>query len=327
MLTGKELILATKPYAKEIRSKSWLVTLSTLFLLLGTLLGTLFAPNIFLKVACSIAAGLLTSRMFVIYHDYLHHAILNKSPLAKVIMTIFGIYSLAPTSIWKRSHDYHHKHNSKLFSASIGSYPILTKKKYESLSGSQKKAYLFTRHPFTIFFGYFSMFLIGMCYRSFKSSPGRHIDSLIAMIVHATAAVLVFWFGGWVALLLTIVIPFFIPGILGAYLFYAQHNFPGVTFSDNNTWDYEKAAMQSSSFMVMNPFMAWVTANIGYHHIHHLNSRVPFYRLPEVMKAIPELQKAKTTSFKFSDIKACLKLKVWDPERGEMVSLDRANMG
>ena len=69
----------------------------------------------------------------------------------------------------------------------------------------------------------------------------------------------------------------------------------------------------------MNPFWRWVTANIGYHHIHHLNSRIPFYRLPEAMKAIPELQSARVTTLNPSDIVACLRLKVWDPEENRMI--------
>ncbi len=79
--------------------------------------------------------------------------------------------------------------------------------------------------------------------------------------------------------------------------------------------------MESSSFMMMNPVMRWFTANIGYHHIHHLNARIPFYRLPEVMKAIPELQQVKKTSLSPKDIIACLKLKVWDAVEGKMVGL------
>jgi len=71
----------------------------------------------------------------------------------------------------------------------------------------------------------------------------------------------------------------------------------------------------------MNPIMHWFTANIGYHHIHHLNAKIPFYRLPEVMKHFPELQAARTTSLHPRDIIACLKLKVWDQELGRMVSL------
>lgn len=321
LLIGKDLILATKPYASENRAKSWLYAGSTFALLALSLFGTWFSNYFLLKLFCSVAAGLLSSRMFVIYHDYLHHAILNKSFLAKIIMTIFGIYTLAPTSIWKRSHDYHHKHNSKLYSASIGSYPIMTKKKFLAMTAGQRRGYLATRSPLTILLGYFSMFFIGMCYNSFKASPKKHIDSLIAMVVHVAATIVVFWFGGWQAWVLTIFIPFFIPGCLGAYLFYAQHNFPTASFAENKDWSYETAAMQSSSFLVMSPFMNWVTANIGYHHIHHLNSRVPFYRLPEVMEAIPQLQKAKTTTLGFKDVIACMKLKVWDPERDRLISL------
>lgn len=73
--------------------------------------------------------------------------------------------------------------------------------------------------------------------------------------------------------------------------------------------------------MKMNPVMQWFTANIGFHHIHHLNARIPFYRLPEVMKAIPELQNVKRTSLSPKDILACFKLKVWDSVEGKMVGL------
>jgi omega-6 fatty acid desaturase (delta-12 desaturase) len=327
--TGKDLILATKPYAQEVRGKSWLYMLSTLLLLVGSLIGTLFMPfheshpvvYYILRISCSILAGIFTIRMFVIYHDFLHHAILHKSFLATVLMTIFGIYMMAPTSIWKRSHDYHHKHNSKLYSASIGSYPIATKGKFLQMTPRQQRAYLATRHPLTILMGYFSMFMIGMSWKSFKSAPRKHPDSLIALVIHVVASVLVFYFCGWQGWLLSIIIPYLIPCTLGAYLFYAQHNFPTVTFSDNKEWKYEKAALESSSYMKMSKLGEWITANIGYHHIHHLNSRIPFYRLPEVMKAFPELQKAKVTTLRFSDIRKCLSLKLWDPERGQMIPL------
>ena len=86
--------------------------------------------------------------------------------------------------------------------------------------------------------------------------------------------------------------------------------------------EYETAAMESSSYMKMNKMMAWFTANIGYHHIHHLNSRIPFYRLPEIMKELPELQNAKITSLSPKEIIACLRLKVWDPEKNKMVGLN-----
>src|SRR5690606_33419025 len=140
--SGKELILATKAFAKEDRKRSWAAMLSTLFLLLALMGTALFAPWLWVKIAAGILQGLVIVRFFVIYHDYLHHTILQKSAFANAIMTAFGIYILAPKSIWKRSHDYHHNHNSKLFSASIGSYPVATRKKFESMSKGERRVYL-----------------------------------------------------------------------------------------------------------------------------------------------------------------------------------------
>jgi omega-6 fatty acid desaturase (delta-12 desaturase) len=321
MRTGKDLILATKPFATEIRWKSWYFTLSTLFLLFLFTMGAFrdFHPAI--RVGCSIMTGFLLSRMFVIYHDYSHHAILYKSFPARILFSLFGLYMLAPVSIWKRSHDYHHSNNSKLFSASIGSYPIFTKQKFLSATKSERKEYLAVRHPLNMLFGYFTLFSYGMCILSFASSPRRHYDSLIALIMHVTYSVAVIYFFGWITWLLAIVIPFFIACGFGAYLFYAQHNFPGATFKNNIEWSYEHAAMESSSYMKMNPFWQWVTANIGFHHIHHMNAKIPFYRLPEAMKAVPELQEAKITTLWPSDIIKCLRLKVWDPDKNQLVPL------
>lgn len=319
MLCGKELILATKPFAKEIRSKSWLHTLSTLVLLGLALAGTVVAPWLALQIGLSVLAGLLLIRMFVIYHDHQHHTILTKSPLANSIMTVFGIYMLAPTSIWKRSHDHHHKHNSKLFSASIGSFPIATKQKYKSMSAKERFGYLAIRHPLTIGLGYFSMFIIGMCINSFLSSPRKHVDALVALLIHIAAAVCLIIFAGWQVWFFLFFLPFLIAFALGAYLFYAQHNFPGVTFACNSEWAYDKAALESSSYMQMNPVMAYFTGNIGYHHIHHLNAKIPFYRLPEVMKHFPELQQCKKTSLMPREIFACLRLKVWCQDTGSMI--------
>lgn len=124
-------------------------------------------------------------------------------------------------------------------------------------------------------------------------------------------------------LLLLIVLPFLLACALGGYLFNAQHTFPGVSFKGDIEWSYDHAALESSSHMVMSPFWRWVTANIGYHHIHHLNARIPFYRLPEAMQQIPELQAAKTTTLAPTDIIRCLRLKVWDPDGNEMIPLDR----
>jgi omega-6 fatty acid desaturase (delta-12 desaturase) len=322
MLQGKELILATKSFAKEIRWKSWFHTLVGFALLIGSIAGTYLIPTIWGKLLSSIFAAAMLSRVFIIFHDYQHHSILQKSIPANILFTLFGIYMITPPSIWKRSHDHHHNHNAKLFSASIGSFPIMTKQKFKEASKSERFEYLAVRHPLNMFFAYFTTFMYGMCIQSFISSPRRHWDSLVVLILHYSIAIFLFVHFGWLTWFLSFFLPFFLSHMLGSYLFYAQHNFPGAVYRNNVDWNYSNAALESSSYMKMSPIWNWITANIGYHHIHHLNSRIPFYRLPEAMASIPELQTATKTTLNPSDIIKCLKLKVWDPEKNRMVGFD-----
>jgi len=321
MRTGKELILATKPFAVDSTVRSWWSVLSTGLLLLAALAGTIWSFHLTGKIVCSVLSGMLVLRFFVIYHDQQHHAILPHSRIAEIMMRIFGIFALSPSSIWRSSHNYHHKHNSKLRSAHIGSFPIMTKAHYLKASKSMRFRYLFMRHPLTILFGYVFVFLHGMCVYPFVTKPREHYDCLIAFVAHVVIGVAITYLFGWTALLLAQVLPCFIAHGIGTYLFYAQHNFTSVSFSDKAGWTYEKAALESSSYMATGPVMAWFTANIGFHHVHHLNARIPFYRLPEMMAAIPELRAPKCTSLHPMEIIRCLRLKVWDVEAQRMVGL------
>ncbi|HEV2456468.1 MAG TPA: fatty acid desaturase, partial [Verrucomicrobiae bacterium] len=286
----------TKPYAQDSSLKSWWYILSTTFFLAAALAGTFPGLPLICRVASSVLAGLLMVRLFVIYHDQQHHAILPKSRLAAAFMRVFGICVLIPNAVWRSSHDYHHSHNCKLRSAHIGSFPIMTREQYRQTSRGGRFLYLLMRHPATILFGYVSVFLLGMVIIPFFKSPRKNFDSVPAFLLHATVATLLVVYCGWLGLALTLVLPFLIAGALGAYLFYAQHNFPGVILKDNRGWTFEGAALESSSYLKTNPIMAWFTANIGYHHIHHINHRVPFYRLPELYRDIPEFREAKATS-------------------------------
>ena len=118
---------------------------------------------------------------------------------------------------------------------------------------------------------------------------------------------------------------FFMPAMIscciGSYLFYVQHNYPGVVHYQYENWSYFKAAMASSGYIKMNIVMEWFTANIGYHHIHHLNAAIPFYKLPKAYHSIPELKIKKDTTLHPFDILKCLKLKVWDPESNKMIGV------
>lgn len=322
MRTSKELLLASKSYTCENRFKSWFETIITLLLagLFFLTAITEFLPVYFRALAC-IICGLLYVRMFVIYHDYEHRAILQNSFIASLIMKAIGIYLLAPETIWKRSHEHHHNNNSKLTIAGIGSYPTICKLRYLKLTRNEKRIYLINRHPLTVIFGYFTLFVYWLNLKSFIQSPGRHIDSLVALILHVTAGACIWIYLGPITFLLAWFIPFFIAFGTGSYLFYAQHNFPAAKFSENHDWTYVNAALTSTSFMPMNPVMQWFTANIGYHHVHHVNSRIPFYRLKEVHDAMPELHNAPTTSWHPLEVLRCFNLKLWDAEKEKMITL------
>jgi len=321
MLRGKELILATKPFAKEDRSKSWMYFLSTLGLFIAALIVSTYPIFWALRLAVSVFIALLLVRLFTMYHDYLHRAILHKSVVAKIIFTLFGYYTLNASSIWQRSHDYHHKHNSKLYSSSIGSFPIFTKKQFLEESKFGRMQYLFIRHPLTIICGYIFAFWYGMSLLSLFRNPDKHWDSAIAMLFHLAIGICFIVFGGWATFWYSFMIPAIISSFIGAYLFYAQHNFPSATFNNKEDWNYADAALYSTSYMKMNALMNWFTGNIGYHHVHHLNALIPFYRLPEVHKHFAEFDVVGTTSFSPIDMYRCFEMKVWDPELNRMIKL------
>lgn len=320
---GKALILASKEFAHESRTKSWWVFLSTLTYFWVCVYGTIAPWAWPARLICSVLCGLLMVRLFVIFHDHQHHAILDRSRVADFLMRLVGILALTPSSIWKSSHNYHHNNNSKLKSARIGSFPIMTRDHYDRADFKTRFEYRFMRHPLTILFGYFTVFLMGMSVLPFVEDPKKHLDGLLAILLHIALMGTLFLFGGFSAVLLAMLIPYSIAMALGTYLFYVQHNFPDVLFRDRKGWTYEGAAMDSSSFLRLPRIMHWFTANIGYHHIHHLNAKIPFYRLPEAMKAMPELQQPKSSSLHPAEIWRCLKLAVWDVDAQRMVPLPK----
>jgi omega-6 fatty acid desaturase (delta-12 desaturase) len=311
----------TKFYARDYSWKSWWCIFSTAFLLAAAIAGTFPILPMPFRVANSVLTGLLMVRLFVIYHDQQHRAILPGSRVAAGLMRLLGICFLCPNAVWRSSHDYHHAHNCKLRSANIGSFPIMTREQYRQTPPGERLLYLSMRHPLTILFGYITVFLFGMVILPFFNSPRKNLDSIPAFLLHVAIAVWLAVHFGWVGLVLTLILPFLISSALGSYLFYAQHNFPGVILKDKAGWTYEGAALESSSFLKTNPVMSWFTGNIGYHHIHHLNHRIPFYRLPEIYRDIPELRQVRTTSLHPFEIFRCLRLKVWCVETQRMVGV------
>jgi acyl-lipid omega-6 desaturase (Delta-12 desaturase) len=319
MRDSKTILRASLTYAKEQRLLSWWHLVSTLAVLAGLVLLIIVAESALVQVPASITLGLVFVRFFIIYHDYQHGTILKGSRVAKVLMTAYGLFVLNPPSIWSRSHEHHHRNVGKIYGSSIGSYPVMTKAAYARASRGERVRYVLQRHPVTIALGYVTVFLYGMCVRSFFVAPRQHADSAVAVVLHVALVATLAVFAPWLLLFLVIV-PMLVACGLGAYLFYAQHNYPGVRLLEGREWTHLGAALQSSSYIRMGPLMRWFTGNIGYHHVHHVNAKIPFYRLPEAMAAIPEFAPQGVTSLWPWDVWKCLRLRVWDAERGCMTA-------
>lgn len=318
MRTAKDLLIASKQFAEERRALSWWHLLSTLFVFAGAIVSAALADWLVVRAASSVLAGLVAVRLFIIYHDYQHGAILRGSSLGAWFMHGYGLLMLNPPSVWNRSHNHHHKNNSKTFGASVGSYPIMTPAAFAAASGPERLAYAASRHPLTMLFGYITVFFWSMSLRPFLQSPARHFDAGLAVLVHLAVMIYLSTIG-FDTLLFVMLVPSFIAAAFGAYLFYAQHNFPAAKLTPRAEWTHVDAALHSSSYMRMGPLMRWFTGNIGYHHVHHLNSRIPFYRLPETMDALEELQSPGTTTLSLRDVVACLRLKLWSPDEERFV--------
>ena len=320
----KELLMATRPFTEENRGKSWAVTLSSLGILAGLTAGAVLSPWWPLRLAFSLVEGLTIVRVFCLFHDFQHGALLRQSKVAEAIYFVFGVSILSPPSVWRETHNYHHAHTAKIVGSHIGSYPVVTAAMWKDLTPLQKFGYRFVRSPLNMFFAVFTVFSIGMGIKPFLRAPAKHWAGLLSLFVCYGAGAAAFYFGrgdlwvfGWL-------IPMWLATMSGSYLFYAQHNFPDAHIASRQDWSFAKAATESSSYLVMGPVMNWFTANIGFHHVHHLNAAIPFYRLPEAMAGIPELQQPGRTTFSPKDIAACFALKVWDPEKNQMTDYPSA---
>jgi omega-6 fatty acid desaturase (delta-12 desaturase) len=317
---GAKLVRATKPFSEEDPATTWRLFASTVAVF-GVLEGlALFAPWWPLQLVGAVIGGAVMVRIFIFFHDYAHGAVFRQSRVGHWLMVAYGWMVLSPYPVWEQTHDYHHRNNAKMLGASIGSYPTVSVKMWHAMNPTQRRWYRFARNPLTMLFGYFTIFMGGMCIASFLREPKTHWQGPAAIVAHLVAFGLVASSLGWASAVFGVFLPVFVATALGAYLFYAQHNFPGAELKGRDAWTYHHAALMSSSMFDMPAVMHWLTGNIGYHHVHHLNHKIPFYKLPEAMAELPELQSPGRTSWRPSDVAACLRLKLWDADRNRLIS-------
>jgi acyl-lipid omega-6 desaturase (Delta-12 desaturase) len=308
-----------RAYTRESRPRGWFALLTTQGLLLASAVGAAGPLPWPVRVLASLIEALLIVRLFVLFHDVLHGAILRGSRLAKVLCAPFAWLVLTPTRVWRETHNYHHAHTAKLVGSHVGSFATTTPGIYASLSRRARWLYLAQRHPLNIALAAFTIFGFGMCLLPFVRAPRKNAEAGVALVASLGLFIGLWLWGGPAMAILAYGGPAVGACSLGAYLFYAQHNCPGIVLQPRHEWSNTRAALESSSHMRMGPVMAYFTANIGYHHLHHLNPAVPFYRLPELSRAHPELRPTAVTSLAPRDVWACLRLKFWNPVEGRLV--------
>jgi omega-6 fatty acid desaturase (delta-12 desaturase) len=323
---GKELLKATGPFAVESVPTSWRQVGMTFALLIAALTGAGLAPWWPLRSLLSVLGALLMVRAFITYHDYMHGAILGHSRLARLIFHVYAAFGLTPARSWKKSHNFHHGHVGQLSSASVGAFPIITARKWRQISPAERARYRLERHPLTVLTGYVTIFFLNICLLPLLRDPVRHWDSALSLLAHGGLIAVLWVFGGFDVAFFVVLLPTFIAAALGSYLFFAQHSFKQMIILSPEAWTFYRASLVSSSYMRLNRILQWFTGNIGYHHIHHLNVRIPFYRLPEAMAAIPALQSPPTTSLAPREIVDCFRANLWDEDRQRMVSYREANL-
>ncbi|MHC5010802.1 MAG: fatty acid desaturase family protein [Planctomycetota bacterium] len=317
--SGRELMVATRPFARESRPLSWWHLCSTFAVLGGSALVAAAAPWWPVRVIASVVMGLTMVRAFIQFHDLHHGAIFRGSPAATGILNLYGLLLLTPPRVWRETHNYHHAHTAKTEGPQRGTYTLLTTDQWRDTKPLDRVRYRVERHPLTVLCGYFTVFILSFGLIPFFRNPRRFWDSGLSVLLHGSITAALILFGGPATYFFAFLLPFVIAGASGAYLFYAQHNFEGMTVPSKREWNHTRASLEASSYLKLGPVMRWFTGNIGYHHVHHLNPRIPFYRLPAAMAGTPELQHPVVTTLSPRTIVSSFRLKLWDPERGRMV--------
>lgn len=315
----RELHAATRPFAHDSLLRSWWSIASTFGLLVAVLVAAAIAPWWPLRLAASMLGALVLVRAFILYHDFMHGAILPGSRLARAVFYTYAAINLTPPRSWRDSHNFHHANVGKLEGSNTGSFPLMTTQMWRTASPVQRLSYRLIRHPLTILFAYLTIFLVSVCTLPLLRRPARYWDSALSLLAHSSVLVTLWLFAGVDVAFFALVLPMTIAGAMGGYLFYVQHSFPGMQILPESEWTPYRAALVSSSYLRLGPVLRWFTGNIGFHHVHHLNSLIPFYRLPKAMDAIPELQHPAVTTLRPHDVMACLRANVWDDENGRMV--------
>ena len=264
-------------------------------------------------------------RLFMIQHDCGHAAYFKSRTLSDWIGRAIGVLTLTPYDVWRRMHAVHHASTGNLERRGMGDVHTLTVAEFRSLSGFGRLRYRLYRHPLVLFgLGPFYLFFVHNRVPVGLMRDGK-LYWISAMGTNAAiAAVLVGigYLGGPEVLVFVFLPTMLVAASIGVWLFYVQHQFEETSWDHEADWQLHEAALHGSSHYVLPGVLRWFTANIGMHHVHHLQSRVPFYRLPEILRDHPQLAEVQRLTLR--DSLACVGKQLWDERTRRLVSFAAA---
>ena len=268
------------------------------------------------------AAGFLV-RLFIIFHDCGHGSFFKSAKANRITGMIFGILALTPYDKWHSLHLKHHATVGNLSKRGMGDVWTMTKKEYINSSRKQQLMYRFYRNPL-VMFGLGPLFLFIVQNRLTRKWMNRkekmnvHFTNL-ALLVLLIGMSFVTGFRTYLIIQLSIM---YIAGIAGIWLFYLQHQYEDVVWFKNEDWNFHTVALEGSSYVKFPRILQWFSGNIGFHHIHHISSRIPNYNLPECYR---QLEIFHIKPVRFYDSIRTLRLRLWDEETNRLISFREMN--
>jgi omega-6 fatty acid desaturase (delta-12 desaturase) len=318
-------ILAAYREPNEWRSAFELAISFGPFVALWALAWWSMSISYWLTFGLSVLASGFLLRMFTMQHDCGHGSLFKNRVVSDWVGRVLGVFTLTPYDVWRRTHSMHHASSGDLGRRGMGDVHTLTLAEYNARSPFQQLLYRMYRHPITLFVlgpGY--LFLLQNRMPLGLMSDAKYwVSAGGTNAALASALGLVWYFGGWAAIVLIFLPSSLIAATAGVWLFYIQHQFEETRWEQSEDWQLHDSALHGSSHYALPKPLQWMTANIGIHHVHHLYSRIPFYRLPQVLRDHEELATGNRMTVRESF--ACARLHLWDEKSKRLMSFAQAH--
>ncbi len=270
------------------------------------------------------AAGFMV-RLFMIQHDCGHGAFFRNRQTNDWVGRVLGVLTLTPYDFWRRTHSVHHASSGNLDRRGLGDIDTLTVAEYKSKPFLGRLRYRLYRHP-VVMFGLGPAYLFLLQHRwprgLMRAGWGPWLSTMSTNFAIAAIVATLIWFVGVGSFLLVHLPISLLAATFGVWLFYVQHQFSDTSWDHAADWNLHEAALHGSSYYDLPGILRWFTANIGVHHVHHLSSRIPYYRLRRVLQENPVLKDVNRMSLVQSF--SCVRLVLWDEERRRLVTFREA---